>query len=112
MLIADINSIGKRRVHAVAGIAQPQGFFDSLATLGLDAVPHVFPDHHVFSAHDFEFDECLPVVMTEKDATKCTRLGLENAYALRVDVQTTEKLSKQFLDLVSRACSSKDSLSP
>ena len=35
-------------------------------------VPHPFPDHHPFAAADLEFGDGLPVVMTEKDAVKCT----------------------------------------
>ena len=41
-----------RRVHAVAGIGRPQRFFDQLASMGLDVVPHPFPDHHRFVAAD------------------------------------------------------------
>jgi hypothetical protein len=38
--------------HAIAGIADPERFFTTLRTLGVDVVPHAFPDHHRFTAAD------------------------------------------------------------
>lgn len=59
------------RVHAVAGIGNPERFFSGLRARGIDVVPHPFPDHHPFVAGDFAFADSLPVLMTEKDAIKC-----------------------------------------
>jgi tetraacyldisaccharide 4'-kinase len=64
-----------KRVHAVAGIGDPQRFFEQLAGFGLEVVPHPFPDHHRFSPADLEFGDDAPVVMTEKDAVKCRRFA-------------------------------------
>jgi tetraacyldisaccharide 4'-kinase len=60
-----------QRVHAVAGIGDPQRFFDALQARGIEVVPHPFPDHHAFRATDLRFAEHLPLLMTEKDAVKC-----------------------------------------
>ncbi len=70
--VAGADALGSKRVHAVAGIGDPPRFFRHLGALGLEVVPHAFPDHHAFSAADLAFGDCLPVVMTEKDAVKCT----------------------------------------
>jgi tetraacyldisaccharide 4'-kinase len=59
------------RVHAVAGIGNPQRFFASLRAAGLDPLPHPFPDHHDYRDIDLCFDGAEPVLMTEKDAVKC-----------------------------------------
>lgn len=64
-----------QRLHAVAGIGDPNRFFMQLMALGLDIVPHPFPDHHPFVASDLEFGDAAPVVMTEKDAVKCKRFA-------------------------------------
>jgi len=64
-------ALGSARVHAVAGIGDPPRFFRHLESLGLEVVPHPFPDHHPFVEADLEFGDGLPVVMTEKDAVKC-----------------------------------------
>lgn len=69
--VVDAGDLGARRVHGVAGIGDPARFFRHLESLGLEVVPHPFPDHHAFVAADLEFGDTLPVVMTEKDAVKC-----------------------------------------
>ena len=62
------DSLQGQRVHAVAGIGNPQQFFDTLTQLGLTHTPHAFSDHHAFTAADLQFDECDAVVMTERRA--------------------------------------------
>lgn len=58
------------RVHGVAGIGNPGRFFEALRGLGLEVIPHAFPDHHPYLPEDLGFGDGLPVVMTEKDAVK------------------------------------------
>lgn len=58
-----------KQLHAVAGIGDPQRFFDHLDALGLACQNHAFPDHHRYAADE------LPragdaIVTTEKDAVK------------------------------------------
>ncbi len=61
-----------QRVHAVAGIGNPQRFFATLRAQGLELEEHPFPDHHPLSAPELAFGDARPVLMTEKDAVKCT----------------------------------------
>lgn len=68
-----------QRVHAVAGIGDPERYFAMLRGFGIAVVPHAFPDHHRYSAADFEFGSQLPVLMTEKDAVKLAGVG-EGSY--------------------------------
>ena len=68
---AEAANLGSLRVNAVAGIGDPSRFFAHLEALGLQVVPHAFPDHHAYRASELDFGEQLPVVMTEKDAVKC-----------------------------------------
>lgn len=76
------------KVNAVAGIGNPGRFFDLLNHSRIKTAEYVFPDHHVFTAADFEpMDPLLPILMTEKDAVKCKNLGLSNAWFLSVDAQ-------------------------
>jgi tetraacyldisaccharide 4'-kinase len=69
-----------RRVHAVAAIGNPRRFFDHLRRLGIDAIEHPFPDHHAFTSKDLIFRDNLDIIMTEKDAVKCERLGIPGWY--------------------------------
>jgi tetraacyldisaccharide 4'-kinase len=59
-------------VHAVAGIGDPTRFFELLRRLGFDPVCHAFPDHHRYTRADLAFHDAAAVLMTEKDAVKCT----------------------------------------
>jgi tetraacyldisaccharide 4'-kinase len=76
----ELDSLDGRTVHAVAGISNPQRFFDTLTRLGCNVVPHQFPDHHLFVEADLEFDDDLPVIMTEKDAVKLNRLAFASQH--------------------------------
>lgn len=71
-----------REIHALAGIGHPQRFFDHLQSLGLNATPHAFPDHHPYSAADLPAGTLL---MTEKDAVKCAGFAPPDAWFLVVD---------------------------
>ncbi len=73
-----------KRLHAVAGIGNPQRFFELLRSMGLNVTPHAFPDHHTFTSTELEFNDCDAVLMTEKDAVKCRAFARQDMYALRV----------------------------
>lgn len=87
-----------QRVHAVAGIGDPERFFGMLRGLGIGVVPHAFPDHHAYTAADFDFGSPLPLLMTEKDAVKCAGLGLRQAWAVPVDATLPEAFWVALLD--------------
>lgn len=74
-----------KRVHAVAGIGNPERYFDHLRALGLDFVAHPYPDHHPFAAADVAFAGAEAVLMTEKDAVKCRAFANETHWSLAVD---------------------------
>jgi len=78
-------SFAAGRCHAVAGIGNPQRFFASLRAAGVAAVEHPFPDHHRYTAVDLAFGDDAPVLMTEKDAVKCTELPRRGLWAVPVD---------------------------
>lgn len=89
-----------RRVHAVAGIGNPQRFFDSLREQGLQPVEHPFPDHHAYTPADLQFGETLPIVMTEKDWVKCAAFAPIDCWALPVAAVCSEGLLESFYKLV------------
>ena len=68
-------------IHAVAGLANPEHFFQTLRAQGWQIIPHVFPDHHRYKATDLEFS---PVIMTEKDAVKCQAIAPANSWYLPI----------------------------
>jgi len=72
-------------VHAVAGIGNPQRFFNTLETLHWRPIPHAFADHAPYSAEVLNFTPSLPLVMTEKDAVKCRAFAQPDWWYLAVD---------------------------
>jgi len=80
------------RVHAVAGIGNPARFFATARQLGCEPIEHAFADHHLFVASDFNFSEQLPVLMTEKDAVKCSELAADHFWFLRVEAALPDSL--------------------
>lgn len=69
---------------AVAGIGHPQRFFATLANLGFRGPTFAFPDHHPFSEPGLAPFQEKMLLMTEKDAVKCTRWAGPNWWALQV----------------------------
>jgi tetraacyldisaccharide 4'-kinase len=67
----ELGSFRGRRVHAVAGIGNPERFFRSLEASGLEVIRHPLGDHeHVPDTLLAPTDGC-PVLMTSKDAMRC-----------------------------------------
>lgn len=80
-----LTTFANQRAHAVAAIADPERFFTTLRQHGIDPIPHPFPDHHAFTAADLAFDDTLPVLMTEKDAVKCTAFATDRMFSVPID---------------------------
>lgn len=91
-----------QRVHAVAGIGNPDRFFAMLRSHGIAVVPHAFPDHHRYVAEDFSFGSDLPVLMTEKDAVKCAQLATERYFRVPVSAELPEAFWVALLDRIRR----------
>ncbi len=91
-----------KKVHAVAGIGHPQRFFAALRAKGFDVIEHVFPDHYLYNSCDFQFNDALPIIMTEKDAVKCKSFADERFWYFPVDA----KVGKIFeVALLAKLCS-------
>lgn len=97
-------SFSSSAVHAVAGIGNPQRFFDYLQRKGLSVTPHPYPDHHPFSRGELDYDSSAPVLMTEKDAVKYFKY----AGAQHWFVPVTASLPHEFGNRVLAALEKKD----
>ena len=71
---ASLDAFAGRAAHAVAGIARPERFFETLRGHGLSVTAHPFPDHHAFRNDDLRFGDALPILVTAKDAVKLDAL--------------------------------------
>ena len=84
-------------VHAIAGIGHPERFFRHLNKLGLTIHAHPYPDHHQYSAKDLAYGDANALLMTEKDAVKCSAFADEKCWVLRVDAQLDPALTQLIL---------------
>ncbi len=93
-----LSAFAGTRVHAVAGIGDPERFFESLRGFGIAVVPHAFADHHRYAAGDLRFGSDLPVLMTEKDAVKCVAFATDRHFSVPVRAELPEAFWVALLD--------------
>lgn len=74
-------------VHAIAAIGHPEAFFGALRRLGLTIREHPYPDHAALRREDLVFADDAPVLMTEKDAVKCTGLFDERHWVVPLELE-------------------------
>jgi tetraacyldisaccharide 4'-kinase len=86
-----------RPLHAVAAIGNPMRFFSHLKALSLDFRPHPFPDHFAFGADDLAFAGEETVLMTEKDAVKCSAFAKASWWYLPVEAEVDPALGQMLL---------------
>ena len=93
------NDLEGLKLHAVAGIGEPQRFFDHLAALGLRFAAHAFPDHHHYTSADLCFAGDA-LLMTEKDALKCAGLTVLPIWVLPVEAHIEPDLARFVLEKI------------
>jgi tetraacyldisaccharide 4'-kinase len=93
--------INNQQIHAVAGIGNPERFFNSLRLLGYSFIEHPFPDHHLFQKHELEFGDNTIIIMTEKDAVKCKYFADDRYWCLPIKAELPDEFSQQLLKSMS-----------
>lgn len=88
----------QQKILAVAGIGNPQRFFDQLSDLGLQFESRAYADHYIFQAKDFEYTNADVVLMTEKDAVKCRAFAQANFWVLPVSAVVNDGLMSVVLN--------------
>ncbi|ABM02743.1 lipid-A-disaccharide kinase [Psychromonas ingrahamii 37] len=90
------------QVNACAAIGYPQRFFDTLNQQQFEILKAVgFNDHHAFSKDDFtQFEASIPLLMTEKDAVKCTDFAQPNWWYLPVSAEFSAGFEQQLLNRI------------
>ena len=98
LTFADANS-HESEIHAIAGIARPDRFFEMLQHEGVQANCHPFKDHHRYRKSDFDsIPDGSMILMTEKDAVKCQKLPLLNAWYIPVEAVLSEALETALIN--------------
>ena len=86
--------------RAYAGIGQPEAFFSSLATFGIQARCQAKPDHAEFDEGDFSDPEIQSYLMTAKDAVKCRTIAPAQSWYLEITAKFDSNFEKAFLEKV------------
>jgi tetraacyldisaccharide 4'-kinase len=97
-----VSSFAGQRVHAVAGIGDPERYFAMLRALDIAVVPHAFGDHHAYAEDDLRFGSDLPVLLTAKDAVKCAAFANDRYYIVPVHAELPEAFWVALLDRLPR----------
>lgn len=87
-------------IKAMAGIGNPERFFNTLKELGLNPKSEPLADHHAFASRDLA-DKML-TIMTEKDAVKCLELADNQHWYLKVEVVPSTPAKAQIDALFSK----------
>lgn len=94
-------------VHAVAGIGNPQRFFDLLTDADLEVIPHALEDHAEIGPDQLTFEEPGAVLITEKDAVKCEGYAPGGVWCVVVDLQFDADQTARLMRLVMRGIGAK-----
>lgn len=86
--------------HGIAGIGNPKRFFGLLERKGIKIESHAFQDHHQFSKEDINFNDDKPVLMTEKDAVKCSGFATEKHWYLPIKANPQQQFKDKLLTLI------------
>ena len=105
-----LSAFAGQRVHAVAGIGNPDRFFNMLRAHGIEVIGHPLDDHARLQAADIAFADDKPVLMTEKDAVKCAAIADRRHWYVPVNASFSGGESSMLLDIVTQCISKRERL--
>ncbi|WP_137226834.1 tetraacyldisaccharide 4'-kinase [Shewanella sp. MEBiC00475] len=100
-------------VVAMAGIGNPQRFFNSISQLGYEVVQTIeFTDHQAFDPKQLnELSVQHSLLMTEKDAVKCRDFAQSNWWYLPVNAKLNSEFDHAMLSRLRQVAQTKKGLS-
>ena len=103
----NIDQFKGKKLLAIAGIGNPENFFQMIEKNGLTIQKKlVFPDHYIFSKNEIKniINEAennnYKIVMTEKDYFKVKDFNLEKLYYLKISLKVKER--EKFLSSIKK----------
>lgn len=89
-------------VNAIAGIGNPDSFFNFLRANGIRLHARAFPDHYHYREADLAFTADEIVFMTEKDAVKCERFARDNWWYIPLETILPDEFGANLLNLLGK----------
>lgn len=90
------------KIIAVAGIGNPQRFFDDLLSHGIVAKGIALADHSTFTPEFFSALNAKCIFITEKDAVKCTAIADERIWVVPMNLAIPDTLSEWLQSILQR----------
>jgi tetraacyldisaccharide 4'-kinase len=106
MTLSELQQKNDLKVLATAGLGNPQKFFDLLSAHGLvfEALP--LPDHYDFLDNPLNSKNADIIIMTEKDAVKCSQLDAykndERIWVLPIEIELPKDLIEMMVEVIQR----------
>ena len=95
-----LSQFADKKVHAIAGTANPAKFFSDLRLAGLALCARSFPDHHLYQSSDLNDLHLSTVLMTSKDAVKCRKLAGPDWWAVPQTTEIDDSFKQALLELL------------
>ena len=84
----------------MAAVGHPEAFFSALRAAGLDVVVHPLPDHAAIDPASLGLPSSATVLMTAKDAVKCTHHAQPDWWYVELDVAIERETARELVALV------------
>ncbi|MCJ7556632.1 MAG: tetraacyldisaccharide 4'-kinase [Gammaproteobacteria bacterium] len=97
-----LQSFAGETVHALAGIGNPERFFESLRRQGISVLPRPMSDHSTIEDSDLVFPDKHEILMTEKDAVKCVGYFGTNSWYVPVTASFSDPDQTRLNNLLDR----------
>lgn len=91
-----------KNIAMVAGLGNPQRFFDDLAKHGISGKHYPLPDHVDYTPEFFKGIHAQCILITEKDAVKCTGLHDERIWVVPMSLQLPDNLVEWLQSILQR----------
>ena len=105
----NINEFKNKKLLALAGIGNPENFFQLLEKNNLNIQEKlIFPDHYRFTKNEIENivnkakKKKLEIVMTEKDFFKIKDFNLKNINYLKISLEINNK--EKLIQIIKEKC--------
>jgi tetraacyldisaccharide 4'-kinase len=96
------NNYLPNKITAVAALGNPQGFFDDLLKHGIAGKCIPLPDHATFTAEFFSAINASCILITEKDAVKCTGISDERIWVVPMSLRISDSLTEWLQSILQR----------
>jgi len=92
-----LHEFSQLKCHALAGIGNPQRFFNHLAAYRITSKNHEFPDHYAYTEAEIRYQTADAILMTEKDAVKCQSFASNKHWYVPVQATLPEGFVAQLV---------------